>query len=146
MAKVRASLSSGGSGGGGLAIPVIAENGHWQTYSLNNALDGNENTYWISSGSVSYGGTVTMDFGELVSLSKIVLRAGYYGSNNDPKTINIYGADENNQNKTLITSTSIKYTDGRVDIPVNGNYRYYYIEVLGNSAAFGSLSYISAYY
>jgi len=145
MAKVRAGLS-GASGGGGNALPFVTDNGHYQTNTCNLALDNDDTTWWISAGSnPSYGGYIYADYGEVVSLKKVIVRTGNYNNSNVNNTINIYGADINNQNKTLIATTTAKYTDGRKEIQLTGSYRYYYFEAVGSSAGFGSFSHLSTY-
>lgn len=124
---------------------IAFDNGHYENYILGNAFDNDDSTFWISSGdSPRFGGIVTIDFIEPRSLSKIILRTGSYNGTDVTMTINIYGGNNpSGQNKTLITTTTAKYSDGKKNISVSGSYRYYFIEITGNSTAFGSLSHLS---
>ena len=133
-------------GGTGNVLPYVTDNGHFSTYTIDLAFNNDDATWWISEGSSpSLGGYIYADYGELVSLKKAIVRTGNYGNSDVTNTINIYGADENNQNKTLIATTTAKYSDGRKEIALTGSYRYYYFEAIGTSAAFGSFSHLSAY-
>ena len=133
-----------GALGGGENI-VVYDDGHYEDYTLGNAFDNNDSTFWISKGdSPRYGGMVTIDFIEPRSLSKITLRTGSYGGTDVTMTINIYGGNNpSGQNKTLITTTTAKYSDGKKNISVSGSYRCYFIIPIGNSSAFGSFSHLS---
>lgn len=144
MVKMDAQKSAGGSSGN--VLPFVTDNGHYQSNTCNLAFDNDDTTWWISAGSnPDKGGYIYADYGELVSLKKVILRTGNFNNTDVTNTINIYGADVNNQNKTLIATTTAKYTDGRKEIALTGSYRYYYFEAIGTSSGFGSFSHLSAY-
>ena len=129
----------GAAGNGGINEIVYPDVS--TTYSgtaMLNMFDGDDSTWWIGNAITSYVYLYNLS---KQKISKINFRPGNYQGSDVNMTVTIKGSNTSiSSDLVTITSFNAKWSDGVKEIPINSDYKYYVIEIVGSSSAFGSCS------